>query len=305
MSNKYLIVVVGPTASGKTALGIDLARYYKTEIISADSRQIYKGLYIGTAQPTIEERSLAKHHLIDFVDLDRYYTVADYERDSLYKIKLLFETRDVLIMVGGTGLYINSVCNGLDEIPSVPYDIKNEVDLMYTGFGLSKCVDELKKLDCCCDKYIDLNNRNRVIRALCVVKATGRPIYSFFKKTDNKRCFKTVYVGLNLDKDILLNRINTRVDNMIKRGLVDEASRFIQYRHCNSLQTIGYKDVYEYLDNVLTMKLNDLIFNIKVRTRQYAKRQMTWFRKNKDIMWFDNLGSNKIIIESINNKIRL
>lgn len=303
MSDKYLIVVLGPTASGKTAIGIEIARYYQTEIISADSRQIYKGLYIGTAQPTFTERTAIKHHLIDFVDLDRLYTVADYEMDSLNLLNLLFKNNNIVVMVGGTGLYIKSVCNGLDKIPDVPEKIRNEVELMYKEHGLNKCASELEKLDRFCYKHIDLNNKSRVLRALKVIKSTGQPIYSFFNKTSNNRDFKVIYIGLNLDKTVLLDRINKRVDKMITNGLVDEARKFIKYRNCNSLQTIGYKDVYEYLDNN-TLNLENLMTNIKLRTRQYAKRQMTWFRKNKDIIWFKNHDLNNII-KTTNNLIGL
>ena len=301
MSDKYLIVVLGPTASGKTALGIELAKYYKTDVISADSRQVYKGLNIGTAQPTYQERLIVRHHLVDFVDLDKVYTVADYEKDSLNIINSLFKEVDIVVMVGGTGLYIRSVCSGLDKIPSIKDDVNNEVDLMYTKYGLAYCVNELKKLDKYCHDYIDLKNKNRVIRALKVIKSTGHPIYTFFNKTVKERDFKKIYIGLNLDKQVLLDRINIRTDNMISAGLVDEAIRFKKYRYFNSLQTIGYKEVYEELDNGNGINLTRIADKIKLKTRQYAKRQMTWFRKNKDIMWFNTVGEN--IIESINNMI--
>lgn len=301
MSDKYLIVVLGPTASGKTALGIELAKYYKTDVVSADSRQVYKGLNIGTAQPTYQERLMVRHHLVDFVDLDKVYTVADYEKDSLNIINSLFKEVDIVVMVGGTGLYIRSVCSGLDKIPSIKDDVNNEVDLMYTKYGLTYCVNELKKLDIYCHDYIDLKNKNRVIRALKVIKSTGHPIYTFFNKTVKERDFKKIYIGLNLDKQVLLDRINIRTDNMISAGLVDEAIRFKKYRYFNSLQTIGYKEVYEELDNGNGINLTRIADKIKLKTRQYAKRQMTWFRKNKDIMWFNTVGEN--IIESINNMI--
>ena len=302
MSDKYLIVVLGPTASGKTALGIELAKYYGTEVISADSRQIYKGLYIGTAQPTYEERSMVRHNLVDFVDLDRKYTVADYEVDSLKVINSLFKKVDIVIMVGGTGLYIRSICCGLDKIPNVTDDVDKEVDLMYSSSGLLRCVDELKKLDKCCHKYIDLKNRNRVIRALKVIKSTGHPIYTFFNKVVNERNFNTIYIGLNLDKEILIDRINTRVDRMINDGLIGEAIKFKKYRGCSSLQTIGYREVYEELDNGNGIDSGIIADKIKLKTRQYAKRQMTWFRKNKDIMWFNDVLSSDII-GSINSVI--
>ena len=180
MNNKYLIVVVGPTASGKTALGIKLAKYFNTEIISADSRQIYKGLYIGTAQPTYEERSEIKHHLIDFIDLDKKYTVKNFENDSLNIIQKLYLNNDFAIVVGGTGLYIDALCNGIDDIPNIPEEIESEVNILFKEQGKEKCIEELKKLDSNCNKHIDLNNPHRVIRALKVIKTTGKPIYDFF-----------------------------------------------------------------------------------------------------------------------------
>ena len=289
---KNIIVVLGPTASGKTKLGIDLAKYYNTDIISADSRQIYKDLKIGTAQPTIDERNQIKHHLIDFVDVKDYYSVAQYEQDSLKILYELFKTKDVVIIVGGTGFYIDALCNGIDNIPSIDEVTNNYVDDLYKSYGLKQCVDELLKLDKDSSKYISLDNPMRVIRALKVLKSSKKPIYSYYNKTKVKRDFNIIYVGIDIGRDYLYGRINKRVDMMIQDGLIGEVKNFERYRNYNSLNTIGYKEIFEYLDNKVT--LQQAIENIKLNTRHYAKRQMTWFRKNNNIKWFNNININHI-----------
>lgn len=294
MNNKYLIVVVGPTASGKTALGIKLAKYFNTEIISADSRQIYKGLYIGTAQPTYEERSEIKHHLIDFIELDKKYTVKNFENDSLEIINKLFSSKDILLVVGGTGLYIDALCNGIDDIPNIPEEIESEVNILFKEQGKEKCIEELKKLDSNCNKHIDLNNPHRVIRALKVIKATGKPIYDFFKIKKTIRPFVPIFIGINLPKETLKDRIIIRTNNMIKNGLLKEAENFIKYKDCNSLQTIGYKEIYEYILNK-KQNIENTINDIIIHTSQYAKRQMTWFKKNKNIFWLTKLNIEDVI----------
>ena len=276
MNKKVLLVVVGPTASGKTKLAIELALKYNTEIISADSRQIYKDLIIGTAQPTIQEQRLVKHHLVNFVDLDATYSVADYEKDASRILNMLFNEHDVVVMCGGTGLYINAVCFGIDEIPDISQEKRNYVRSLYKNNGLDFCVDLLKQHDHECEKFLDIKNPHRVLRALEVILETQKPIREFYS-SKKKSFFEVSFINIDIEKEVLYNRIDRRVDEMIKNGLIDEVKRFEKYKKYNSLQTIGYKEIFEYLDNKIT--LNEAIENIKISTKKYAKRQITWFKK--------------------------
>lgn len=279
MNKKVLLVVVGPTASGKTKLAIEIALKYNTEIISADSRQIYKDLIIGTAQPTIQEQCLVKHYLLNFVDLDATYSVADYEKDASRILKMLFKEHDVVVMCGGTGLYINAICFGIDEIPDISQEKRNYVRSLYKNNDLKYCVDLLKQHDHECEKFLDIRNPHRVLRALEVILETKKPIREFYSNNNKKTSFDIFFINIDIEKEVLYNRIDLRVDEMIKNGLVDEVKQFEKYRNYNSLKTIGYNEIFEYLDNKIT--LNEAIENIKINTKKYAKRQMTWFKKVK------------------------
>ena len=278
MNKKVLLVVVGPTASGKTKLAIEIALKYNTEIISADSRQIYKDLIIGTAQPTIQEQRLVKHHLVNFVDLDATYSVADYEKDASRILNMLFNEHDVVVMCGGTGLYINAVCFGIDAIPDISQEKRDYVRNFYKNNGLKYCVDLLKQYDHECEKFLDIRNPHRVLRALEVILETKKPIREFYS-SKKKSFFEVIFINIDIEKEVLFKRIDLRVDEMIKNGLVDEVRQFARYRNYNSLKTIGYNEIFEYLDNKIT--LNEAIENIKINTKKYAKRQMTWFKKVK------------------------
>ena len=276
MNKKVLLVVVGPTASGKTKLAIELALKYNTEIVSADSRQIYKDLIIGTAQPTIQEQRLVKHHLVNFVDLNATYSVADYEKDASRILNMLFKEHDVVVMCGGTGLYINAVCFGIDEIPDISQEKRDYVRNLYKNNDLKYCVDLLKQHDQECEKFLDIKNPHRVLRALEVILETQKPIREFYS-SKKKSFFEVIFINIDIEKEVLFKRIDRRVDEMIKNGLIDEVKRFEKYRNYNSLKTIGYKEIFEYLDNRIT--LNEAIENIKINTKKYAKRQITWFKK--------------------------
>ena len=276
MNKKVLLVVVGPTASGKTKLAIELALKYNTEIVSADSRQIYKDLIIGTAQPTIQEQRLVKHHLVNFVDLNATYSVADYEKDASKILNMLFKEHDIVVMCGGTGLYINAVCFGIDEIPDISQKKMDYVRILYKNNGLDYCVDLLKQYDHECEKFLDIKNPHRVLRALEVILETQKPIREFYS-SKKKSFFEVIFINIDIEKEVLFKRIDRRVDEMIKNGLVNEVKQFEKYRNYNSLKTIGYKEIFEYLDNRIT--LNEAIENIKINTKKYAKRQITWFKK--------------------------
>ena len=276
MNKKVLLVVVGPTASGKTKLAIEIALKYNTEIVSADSRQIYKDLIIGTAQPTIQEQRLVKHHLVNFVDLDATYSVADYEKDASRILNMLFNEHDVVVMCGGTGLYINAVCFGIDEIPNISQEKRNYVRSLYKNNGLDFCVDLLKQYDQECEKFLDIRNPHRVLRALEVILETQKPIREFYS-SKKKSFFEIIFINIDIEKEVLFKRIDRRVDEMIKNGLIDEVKRFEKYRNYNSLKTIGYNEIFEYLDNKKT--LEEAVEELKINTKKYAKRQITWFKK--------------------------
>ena len=276
MNKKVLLVVVGPTASGKTKLAIEIALKYNTEIVSADSRQIYKDLIIGTAQPTIQEQRLVKHHMVNFVDLDATYSVADYEKDASRILNMLFNEHDVVVMCGGTGLYINAVCFGIDEIPNISQEKRNYVRSLYKNNGLDFCVDLLKQYDQECEKFLDIKNPHRVLRALEVILETQKPIRKFYS-SKKKSFFEVIFINIDIEKEVLFKRIDLRVDEMIKNGLIDEVKRFEKYRNYNSLKTIGYNEIFEYLDNKKT--LEEAVEEIKINTKKYAKRQITWFKK--------------------------
>ena len=260
-------------------MAIEIALKYNTEIISADSRQIYKDLIIGTAQPTIQEQCLVKHYLLNFVDLDATYSVADYEKDASRILKMLFKEHDVVVMCGGTGLYINAICFGIDEIPDISQEKRNYVRSLYKNNDLKYCVDLLKQHDHECEKFLDIRNPHRVLRALEVILETKKPIREFYSNNNKKTSFDIFFINIDIEKEVLYNRIDLRVDEMIKNGLVDEVKQFEKYRNYNSLKTIGYNEIFEYLDNKIT--LNEAIENIKINTKKYAKRQMTWFKKVK------------------------
>lgn len=284
MSKKHLIVLAGPTASGKTATAIKLAKAFDAEIISADSRQFYKELSIGTAAPTAEELAQVKHHFVHNLSIEDKYDVADYERDVLDFLKQYFKTKDIAIMTGGSGLFIDAVCNGLDAIPDVSDEIREKVQKMLDEGGIEALQYEVERVDNEYFQVVDKQNPRRLQRALEVYYQTGRPYSTFRQRNVAKRDFDIIKLAILCDRDKLIDRINQRVDMMMKQGLLDEVKSVYPKRHLNSLNTVGYKELFDYLDGKCTME--QAVEQIKINTRQYAKRQMTWLRKNNDYQWF-------------------
>ena len=299
MENKHLIVLAGPTASGKTATAIKLAKAFDAEIISADSRQFYKELSIGTAAPTAEELAQVKHHFVHNLSIEDKYDVADYEYDVLSYLKEYFKTKNVAIMTGGSGLFIDAVCNGLDSIPDISDEIRTKVTRMLEEGGLEALQKEVEKVDNDYYQIVDKQNPRRLQRALEVYYQTGRPYSTFRQRNVVKRDFDIIKLAILWDRDKLIERINKRVDMMMEQGLLDEVKSVYPKRHLNSLNTVGYKELFDYLDGKCT--LEQAVEQIKINTRQYAKRQMTWLRKNGDYKWF-TVDETDEIIESCRDK---
>ncbi len=283
--NKTLITIVGPTAIGKTALSLKLAAHFNTEIISADSRQFFKEMAIGTAVPTPEELAVAPHHFIQHISVKDAYSVGDFEKEALKKLEELFKKHDTIIMVGGSGLYVDAVTKGLDSFPKVTPEIKEQVKNTFEQEGLKTLQEQLQKIDPEYHKTVDLQNTQRVMRALEVSLSSGLPFSSFHTQTKKERSFKTVKIGVTADRSIIYDRINRRVDMMLEEGLLEEAKRVYPFRHLNALNTVGYKELFHYFDG--DWELDFAISEIKKNTRRFAKRQGTWFRKDPDIIWVD------------------
>jgi tRNA dimethylallyltransferase len=295
MVDKYLIVIVGPTGVGKTAFAIALASVLQTEIVCADARQCYKGMNIGTAKPTADEMKAVTHHLVDFVPLDTNYNVTLFEKDAIETINKLFKTKKYIIMCGGTGLYIDAVCKGIDYIPDVKESIRDKLYSDLEKLGIDSLKKELYKRDPDYFKIVDLNNPRRIIRALEVCIGTGMPYSSFIKGRDITRPFNTITLGLDIERADLYKRINERVDKMLALGLVKEVESLYKYKHNILLNTIGYTEIIQYLDGNGSPSLEEAINLIKKNSRNYAKRQLTWFRKNNDIFWLDNKDLTKAL----------
>ena len=301
MKDKYLVVIAGPTASGKTATAIKVAKTLGTEIISADSRQFYKELPIGTAAPTKDEQSEVQHHMIHNLNVEDKYDVADYEQDVLNLLNQLFVNHDAVVLTGGSGLFIDAVCKGLDSIPDISEEVRNKVDELYKKGGLVALQNEVERLDPEYYSIVDKYNPRRLQRAVEVCYQTGLTYSSFRKNTVKQRDFKIIKVALLWERSELINRINKRVDIMVNEGLVEEAKAMYPKRYLNSLNTVGYKEIFEHFDGKVS--LDEAIENIKINTRQYAKRQMTWLRKNNDYKWFtiDELDEMLNYINSVIN----
>lgn len=282
--SKTLYIILGPTACGKTTFAIQLAKKLNTQIVSADSRQVFKQMDIGVARPTKDELSQVKHHMIAIWDIWQKYNVALYCQEALDIINQIFKTQDNAILCGGSGLYIDSIINGIDNMPDTPEELKDELNKEFNLYGIEPLKLELQQKDINYYNNIDLNNPRRIIRALAVIRMTNKPFSSFLKKQDSpKHDFDIKYIGLQRNRDNLIDRINSRVDNMVKQGLEKEVFGLLPYKDLPALSTVGYRELFDYFDKKTT--LSQAIELIKIHTRQYAKRQMTWFRKNKDIQW--------------------
>ena len=297
-TNKNLIYIAGPTGVGKTELAIELAKKLKTEIISCDSRQFYKELEIGTCPPTERQLKEVKHHFIHNKSIHDRYNVGLYEKDAIHKINKLFEDKEYLILVGGSGLYADSVIYGIDEFPEIPQQIRDEITRMYKEKGILYIQKELKKLDRDYYEIVDIKNQSRIIRALEIIKFTGDKFSSLRKDKKKKREFKTKVVLLECPREELYDRINSRVDIMISNGLEEEARNLKKYSNLNTLNTVGYKEFYDYFENKLSY--NEAINKIKQNTRNYAKRQITWFKKYSNAIKISNSEISTNLINHLN-----
>ena len=290
---KKLFIILGPTASGKTALSILLAEKLSTEIISCDSRQFYKELKIGAAPPSKEQLQKIKHHFIQHLSIKDNYNTGQYEEDAIKKISSLFKTYDNLILVGGSGLYIDAICNGFDNIPKTPEEIRDRINNEFTEKGITWLQEKIKHIDLDFYKQSDINNPQRLKRCLEVYQNTGEKLSSFYKKEKIKRDFKIIKIGISTERENLYNRINQRVDQMIKSGLIDEAKKLFQFHKFNALNTVGYKELFDFFDNKIDKET--AIEEIKKNSRRLSKRQMTWFKRDKQINWFKINQENEII----------
>ncbi len=300
-AKKKLITIVGPTAIGKTALSIQLANAFDTEIISCDSRQFYKEMSIGTAVPSADELASAPHHFIQNRSIFDDYSVGKFEKDALKKLETLFQKNDVLIMVGGSGLYVNAVLNGLDEFPEINAAIRKKLNEQLQEKGLVSLQQQLQKIDIESYNTIAIDNPQRVIRALEVGLGSKHP-YSYYKnKPKTPRKFQSIKIGLKADRTIIYNRINQRVDIMMQNGLLEEAKKLYPNKNLNALQTVGYRELFSYFDDEYSLEF--AISEIKKNTRRFAKRQLTWFKKDEKTLWFDYLTNTKDILTAIQSKI--
>ncbi|CAH0157421.1 MULTISPECIES: tRNA (adenosine(37)-N6)-dimethylallyltransferase MiaA [unclassified Pedobacter] len=291
--SKTLISIVGPTAIGKTALAIQLAQHFNTEIISADSRQFFKEMAIGTAKPDADELAAAKHHFIDSHSVSQLFSTGDFEIEGLNILDQIFKKHNLAIMVGGSGLYVNALINGLDEMPDIDLAIRERLNKQFEEEGLSSIQKQLATLDPEYFAKVDQQNPQRMIRGLEVFLSTGQKLSSMLSATKKERPFNIIKIGLNTDRAILYDRINRRVDKMIADGLVEEVKSLIPFKKYNALNTVGYSELFDYLDGKLS--LEDAVSAIKQNTRRFAKRQLTWFRRDEEINWFEPIEKERVI----------
>ena len=286
---KKIIVIVGPTAIGKTEYSIKIAKKYRTEIISCDSRQFYKELKIGTAPPNEKQLKEVKHHFIHNLSIHDNYSAGAFEKDAIKKIQEIHKKKDNIILVGGSGLYVDAVCNGFNIIPTVSKEIRQDINLLYENKGIEWLKEKVKNIDPNSFTKENYNNPQRLLRILEVYYQTKKPLSFFHNNKKKEREFIIQKIGLKIEREKLYDKINQRVDKMIKNGLVKEVTNLKQYKNINALQTVGYKEIFEFLENKIS--LENAIEKIKRNTRRFAKRQITWFKKDQSISWhnFDEI----------------
>lgn len=299
--SKSLIVIAGPTAIGKTDLAIKIAQHFNTEILSADSRQFYKEMAIGTAKPSTEELKAVQHHFINSHSVTQPFSVGDFEEQALSLIDKLFKQHDTLVLVGGSGLFIKAITDGFDKLPKADTHVREQLNTLYEKEGIAVIQQQLKDLDPVYYNEVDLNNPQRVIRALEVCISSGNPFSSYRQHSSQTRNFNLVKIGLNTDREKLYSRINHRVDIMIQSGLIKEVEDLLPYRNYNALNTVGYTEIFDYFDGKIT--LPEAIESIKQNTRRFAKRQLTWFRKDTELKWFEPDQLEEILLY-INQKVK-
>jgi tRNA dimethylallyltransferase len=292
--NKTLVVIVGPTGIGKTALAIALARHFSTEIVSADSRQFFKEMEIGTAKPSPEELAAAPHHFIDSHSIETLFSTGDFEIQALQLLEELFKKQDLLIMVGGSGLYIDAVCNGLDDLPDTDLNIREKLKEQLEKEGIASIKEQLKTHDPEYYEKVDQANPQRMVRGLEFFLSTGEKLSSYQTNSKKQRPFNIIKIGLNMDRSALYQQINHRVDKMMEAGLLEEVKGLQDYRKYNALNTVGYSELFDYLDGNIT--LETAIDKIKQNTRRFAKRQLTWFRRDDSTAWFEPTESKAVIL---------
>lgn len=308
MNKNYLILVVGPTAIGKTALAIELAQYFDSEITSCDSRQFFKEMEIGTAVPNSKELAAVKHHFIQNKSIHENYNVGDYEREVLPHLDTLFEQNNIQVVVGGSGLYVDAILKGFDSFPDVDENIRKEIEQKYDEFGIEYLQNQLKEFDP--EYYQKLNeenpqtliNQQRMKRFVGVSMSSGKAYSSFLNKNEGKRNFTPILIGLKADREEMYERINKRVDLMLQNGLLKEVESLYEHKNLNALQTVGYHEIFSFFDGEI--EFDFAIEEIKKNTRRFAKRQMTWFTRNESTKWFDYKTNVSEIITYIQNQLK-
>ena len=294
---KNLIVIVGPTAIGKTSMSIKIAKALGCEIVSADSRQFYKEMKIGTAVPTTQELSEAKHHLIQHISVQDNYSVGDFEKEAIELIEKLFQNNKYVVLVGGSGLYVDAITKGLDDFPDIDPSVRTQLQQLLDNEGIEALQGRLKTLDPEHYQKVDINNPHRIMRALEVCIGTGKTYTSFLSKPKKLRSFSVIKIGLTADREVIYDRINQRVDIMLEEGLVEEVKGLQPFESLNALNTVGYKEIFNTLNG--EWALDFAISEIKKNTRRFAKRQLTWFRKDAEIQWFDYTTNTDTVINYI------